>query len=388
MKNLSGFGFLFSALLSLTMGLSFGRPAYGAAPVEIAESVPLETTLAVPGIRSTQAVWLDLINSATVSLDLEQFYIVSKPGEALEPVLNAIVAAARRGVQVRFVIDSSFYKSYPSVPNTLSQIPNIEVRAITFTPGIQHAKYFIVDGASVFAGSANFDWLSLEHIHEVGLRVSDNSIAAAMEAIFNSDFAVAKSIKTGISGPSRARPPRRLGTVPLANIQVVASPPQDNPAGIPDTLSAIVRMIGSAQKSLNVQVYEYSTVGVAGGWRVLDNAIRAAAARGVQVRLMVDAVALKAGSADLSALARVPNIHVMTVVIPQWSGGPIQFARLIHSKYLTVDGVRAWVGSENWRVSYFTNTRNVGLVFADAGLVGELDTIFGRVWTSAYGTSL
>ena len=384
MKKISGFGFLFSALLSF----SVGSTAFGGPPAEVAESVPLETTLGVPGIRSTQAVWLELIQSATQSLDLEEFYISNQAGQSLEPVLNAIVTAAHRGVQVRLIVDSSFYKNYPGVPNTFSRIPNIVVRVIDFSPGIQHAKFFIVDRTSVFEGSANFDWLSLSHIHEVGLRVSDAAISAAMESIFETDWAVSKAIQTAFSRSIRPQSYRSISRAALSGFQVVASPAKANPNGILDTLTAITRLIASAQHALNIQVYQYTTQGIPGGWRVLDTAIRAAAARGVQVQLLVDAVALKSGGNDLKALSALPNIHVRSVTIPQWSGGHPDFARLIHSKYLTVDGARSWVGSENWSVGYFMNTRNVGLVFDVPQLVAQVDQIFDQVWTSAYATSL
>ena len=40
----------------------------------------------------------------------------------------------------------------------------------TVAGGVQHAKFFIVDGEEVFLGSQNFDWRALKHIHELGVR--------------------------------------------------------------------------------------------------------------------------------------------------------------------------------------------------------------------------
>src|SRR5258708_4774011 len=87
--------------------------ASSADSVEIVESVPLETTLAVPGIRQTQEVWLEMIRAAQSRIDLEQFYVSDQAGEALAPVLDAIRQAAGRGVQVRLLVDSKFYATYP-----------------------------------------------------------------------------------------------------------------------------------------------------------------------------------------------------------------------------------------------------------------------------------
>jgi 3',5'-cyclic AMP phosphodiesterase CpdA len=50
---------------------------------------------------------------------------------------------------------------------------------------------------------------------------------------------------------------------------------------------------------------------------------------------------------ELVALSQLKKVKVRSVTIPQWSGGKIDYARLIHSKYLVVDGTSSRVGSEN-----------------------------------------
>src|SRR5262245_64982 len=72
------------------------RPAPSEAPVELVESVPLETSLGNPELRRAKDVWPALIRNATTSIDLEQFYLSTMPNEPLEPVLAALVEAARR----------------------------------------------------------------------------------------------------------------------------------------------------------------------------------------------------------------------------------------------------------------------------------------------------
>jgi len=140
--------------------------------IELVESVPVETSLDNPDIRSTQEVWLEMINSAQKTLDIEQFYITSEEGEPLDTILKAIIAAAKRGVNVRIIVDSEMYNTYPADVSWLeAQSYYIEKRVInikSLTGGIQHSKFFIVDGEQVFLGSQNFDWRSLKHIHELG----------------------------------------------------------------------------------------------------------------------------------------------------------------------------------------------------------------------------
>lgn len=133
-------------------------------------------------------------------------------------------------------------------------------------------------------------------------------------------------------------------------------------------------------------MYQYSTRSNHGSskWNTLDLAIRYAAARGVNVQLLVDAVSLKGSRSELKALAGLTNIEVRSVTLPQWSGGHLDYARLIHSKYFTVDGSSAWVGTENWSEGYFTSSRNVGVLINSVDTCEKLEQVFKQVWTSNY----
>lgn len=378
--------FFFSFLLFIT-----GSPVW-ALNVEVAQSAPVETTLQVPGIALTQKVWLDMISSAKKSIDLEQFYIHNKNGESLEPILQALMMAASRGVQVRFLVDIVFFKNYPEVPIQFSKIKNIQVKTIDFGGygGIQHAKFFIVDQASTFIGSANFDWLALSHIHEVGLKIDDPQVAAGLGAVFAKDWAAGKPIVKALHPAKKDKLTNQLfsGSKKTTGVQVLASPTKNIPAGVSESLPAILNAFTNAKSEIKIQVYQYSTKGIKGRWLSLDQAIRAAAARGVQVKLLVDAVALKASKAELVALAGVKNVLVKAVSIPQWSGGQIDYARLVHSKYFTVDKTISWVGTENWSESYFSGCRNVGLILPIPSITAQLNQIFDRVWSSSYSAAL
>ena len=129
-------------------------------PLELVESIPVETILDNPDIRNTREVWLEMISGARRALDIEQFYISNAPGEALDTIITAIMQAAERGVRVRLIVDSRMYKTYPGTAESLGQRPGIVMRVIDFAKiagGVQHAKFFIVDGKAVFLGSQNFD---------------------------------------------------------------------------------------------------------------------------------------------------------------------------------------------------------------------------------------
>ncbi|MCA9729946.1 MAG: hypothetical protein KC729_19840, partial [Candidatus Eisenbacteria bacterium] len=102
----------------------------GAPPIEIVETHPLETSLGLPDTKETRIVWLDLIEHTRTTLELEQFYVSTEPGHALEPILDAIGRAAARGVSVRLLIDAGMHRVYPQPADSLGGIPGIEVRTI------------------------------------------------------------------------------------------------------------------------------------------------------------------------------------------------------------------------------------------------------------------
>jgi phosphatidylserine/phosphatidylglycerophosphate/cardiolipin synthase-like enzyme len=118
---------------------------------------------------------------------------------------------------------------------------------------------------------------------------------------------------------------------------------------------------------------------------VLDNALRAAAVRGVKVRLLVsDWVLGGRGLPHLKALTLIPNLEVKIASIPEAKEGHIPFSRTIHSKYLVVDETQLALGTSNWEEGYFTESRNIELVFRDSSLAGQAAQIFDRLWTSRY----
>ncbi len=365
------------------------------ADIEIVESTPVGTTLDNPEIRDAQKVWLEMMSQARQTLDIEQFYISDEPGKMLEPVLAAVSSAGERGVKVRVMVDARMYKTYPASVDALSRRRNIEVRRIDFgaiAGGIQHAKYFIVDGREVFVGSQNFDWRALEHIHELGLRINDARLAAVYEDIFDFDWRLAslapEAAKSMVPEKRNYRTPSRIqGT---GGEVAVLFPTFSPPGFIPDPASwdepAIVELIDGARKTLSLQFLSYSPADRRGNrYPVIDDALRRAAKRGVRVRMIVSD--WQKGSpevASLKDLARTPNIEVAFSVIPEWSGGYIPFARVEHCKYIVADDGRFWLGTSNCEKSYFYNSRNVGVLCSSPGLAATLTRIFLKSWNSPY----
>lgn len=367
----------------------------GSPEIELVESIPRETSLDNPDVRDTYQVWTEMIAGAEKSLDIEQFYISNEKGSLFEQVLAHIYAAAHRGVKVRIIVDARMYKTYPGSVDSLGRHRGIETRRIDFGPvagGIQHAKYFIVDRQEVFVGSQNFDWRAVEHIHELGLRIRSKEIAAAYGEIFELDWKLAAAspaaVKKLAPDLKRRTLPVRLKGLDGETVQIF---PTFSPIGwIKDTTNwderAIVQLINGARRSLTLQFLSYSTHERQGGsYTPIEDAVKDAARRGVNVRMIVSDWAKGSSAVEgLKVLAAFPNIEVAFTAIPDWSGGYISFARVEHCKVIIADSEKFWLGTSNHSKSYFYSSRNLGVIAEGKKLAGRLSRIFDKSWDSPH----
>jgi phosphatidylserine/phosphatidylglycerophosphate/cardiolipin synthase-like enzyme len=347
-------------------------------PLALVESVPTETSLDHADLPDAWQVWPAMIASARHTLDVAEFYLADSPPSRLTPVVEALLDAAARGVRIRLVADARFRRTYPELLATLAA-RGVAVRLLALdglTGGVMHAKYFVVDGELAYLGSQNFDWRSLEHILELGVRVRDAELAGALEDVFAYDWALAGGEPVPLTTPRTLA--RRVGD---ATVGFVASPRELLPRGVAWDLEALVRLVDSAQRELAVQVLTFDVTDLA----ELEGALERALERGVSVRLVTSDWQLRPRT--LAALRALdPRLAVRIVTIPQASAGFVPFARVVHAKYCVVDGERGWVGTSNWERSYFFASRNVGLTVDGGPLPPRLAALFDELWTSPYAS--
>lgn len=334
--------------------------AHAPPALELVESEPVETLLDRPELRDAYVVWPQMIGRATTSLDFAEMYAVDEsPPSRLTPVIEAIFRAAARGVRVRFLTSTAFAKTYPS---TLAALAAHGVAVKLLEKPFLHAKYFVVDGREAFLGSQNFDWRSLQHIQELGVRFSDPEAVRELSDIFEIDW-------TG---------ERRTASYRFSpGVKLVASPRGDLPDESLWDLPALAELVKSARTSVRVQALTYSET------PQLSDAIAQAVARGVQVQMMLSDWELRPKT--LAALRALdPRVQVRIFTVPQASTGFVPFARVVHAKYCVVDGARGWVGTGNWEPDYFFKDRNVGLLFDGGQIPVQLEAFFARNWNSTY----
>ncbi|MEQ8724399.1 MAG: phospholipase D-like domain-containing protein [Sandaracinaceae bacterium] len=401
-RALLGLSLLLSACAGAPSPAPDAPPTEEASPARapaltLVESWPRETTLDHTALPDAVDVWPALIGQARESLDLLFFYAVTEEGEALEPVLTALAEAAQRGVRVRMVFDAAFHARMPEVPDQLGAIEGVDVRVLDFGPhaggGVQHAKLFVVDGEAAYVGSQNLDWRSLTEIQELGVLVREPAVVGAVADVFEMDWALA--------GGASLEEARALGTPRRFPVEVdyegeaarvwpVFSPQPALPEGAEWDWPRLEAALASAEREIRLQVMGYHLVGHGGDtWRDLDDALRAAAGRGVRVQLMVSHWETRPGRIeDLKALHQVDGVEVRVVTIPEASTGFVPYSRTIHAKYLTVDGALSWVGTSNAAGDYFLHSRNAGFVVEGGSFARRLEAFFDDLWGSDYAEAV
>ena len=360
---------------------------------ELVHTAPIETSLATPDIRGPVTVWCEMIGQARKAIDFEQYYVAGKPGEPLDRVIGCMEAAGARGVRIRFLMEQKgMNASDPATIERLKRIPHLTFRLLEFAKvsgdGIIHAKFFVVDGRSAYVGSQNFDWRSLEHIDEMGLRIDDRRIVRETQAIFDEDWGAQARIAQGLPvAPLRSHDDTSDERLPA---YLVASPGRFDPPGVGDSEAALVRLISQARREIHVEVMEYAALARDGSpYRVIDDALRAAASRGVRVRLQVaDWDLTPERLPSLRSLAAVPNVELRVIRIPEASTGPIPYARVVHTKAMTIDGNTAWIGTSNWEGGYLDKSRNLEVVLRSPRMASRLDALLQQTWTSPYTEAL
>jgi phosphatidylserine/phosphatidylglycerophosphate/cardiolipin synthase-like enzyme len=357
-----------------------------ASDLELILTVPVETKLGVKGVPGTLETWVKMIQAAKGkgdTIDIEQFYLSTEDKEPMEDVLDALRGAAKNGVAVRLLVDKTFLKNESGGKTELADTDNIEIRLIDYSKrggGVQHSKFFVVNKTDAYLGSANFDWRALKHIHETGVRTNDEHVITSLQTVFERDWAEGEETGSFQFPASRADAPK---IVAAKEIAFAASPVKDLPTGMTSTIDDILALIKDAKTSVQLQTMDYST-GVFGrrgkNWDDLQNAL-IKAAKTVKVQLLIDKS--KAGQPGIAQLAKA-GVEVKAVHIPEYSGGPIKFARLIHSKYVIVDGTKYWLGTDNFSKGYFYESRGVGIVTSDKKTSAQLGEVFQNLWLSAY----
>jgi phosphatidylserine/phosphatidylglycerophosphate/cardiolipin synthase-like enzyme len=155
---------------------------------------------------------LGMINSATSTLDIEQMTFDPAWGnpDLRSPLLDAVVAAARRGVQVRVLLndESAFHDDPAHAPKPKNPVTVDYLNGIARSEGLRlyarianvqamgvdyiHNKGMLADGTQSLISSINWDENAVERNREAAVKISGPAVYSYYEALFQHDWDVSQ----------------------------------------------------------------------------------------------------------------------------------------------------------------------------------------------------
>jgi len=143
---------------------------------------------------------LDMISSASEYIKVEQFYAYDWPYNRTNPYIKELISAARRGVEVQIILDSTWYNirgkdNNDEMVNRLNNLSSqlsipIEAKLIEEGHGLTkvHNKGMIVDGEKALVSSINWNSNSVLQNREAGVIIENKKVARYFEKVFDSDW--------------------------------------------------------------------------------------------------------------------------------------------------------------------------------------------------------
>jgi phosphatidylserine/phosphatidylglycerophosphate/cardiolipin synthase-like enzyme len=255
-----------------------------------------------------------LINGAKSSVDLTMYELIDQTAE------NDLAAAAKRGVDVRVILDAHLEKSRNTATYDFLRAHRVHV---AWAPSgmTYHQKTLTVDDKTSVIMTLNMTSQDYAGTRDFAVIDTSRADVAAVVATFNADFS-------------------NQATTPPDGADLVWSPT--------NAQAAILAVIGAARHTLAVENEEM-------GDPVVTSALEAAARRGVDVTITMTAES--DWDSAFSALARA-GAHVRTYK-------DSTTVLYIHAKAVVADAGRSdeemFVGSENFSSASLQRNRELGL---------------------------
>ena len=143
-----------------------------------------------------------------------------------------------------------------------------------------------------------------------------------------------------------------------------------------DYYAALLPVFGAAKQSIDVCMFHIACPSETHPTRKLLDALGAARARGVAVRVLMDQD--RKTDPYMSTIINTPAKKLLEEARVQ-----VRFdtaARLLHSKFIVIDGAIAVIGSHNWSAGSFFNFDDLTLLISSAELAGQLSARFATLW--------
>jgi phosphatidylserine/phosphatidylglycerophosphate/cardiolipin synthase-like enzyme len=293
---------------------------------------------------------IEKINAAQTSIHIASFEF------DLTPVAQALIAAKRRGVDVRWVTDDESGLGADQEPGhgqfAMLQKAGIEVRSDDRT-ALMHNKFWIFDGASLWTGSTN--------ISESGIFKQDNNTivfhSPELATIYEREFQEMWDGQFGPQSPSQLA--QQSTVVNGTPIQVIFT--SEDPA----IEQGIIPVLNSATKSIRFLAFSFTDFPMA-------DAMMKRAKNGVNVAGVFEKVGSETDAAELKTL--------FCANIPVRRDGNSAF---MHNKVNVVDERFVVTGSMNFSTNAEeSNDENV-IIIDNPDIAKLYMQDFDRIWALA-----
>jgi phosphatidylserine/phosphatidylglycerophosphate/cardiolipin synthase-like enzyme len=292
----------------------------------------------------------DAIQNAKSSIHVAMYLVEHTPNNDSTRnniLLNDIVDAKKRGVQVRFILGNM--DRYPDTDNFLN------ANGIPFKTGASHAKIVIIDGTIVFVGSHNLNRHALEFNKE--------------QSIMTANPAVVSEAKTFYDGWWNNGKPNHV-TTDLSKSEAFLSNSE--------YFNGVSKMIDGAQNRIRLDMYiaVYISSNPNDRATILLDKIKKAHDRGVDVKIILDDDTKKQYPATITFLQ---NNNIPFKLDELVSPGLDSYkVGIDHSKLLVIDNT-VFTGGRNWK-SDLTSDRIPDYMTKNSIILSRAVSYFDSQW--------
>ncbi|MEM5814618.1 MAG: phospholipase D-like domain-containing protein [Candidatus Aenigmatarchaeota archaeon] len=158
------------------------------------------------------------------------------------------------------------------------------------------------------------------------------------------------------------------GVLLYAILTAVFFQPVIMPVFSPEDGREIINFIDSAQSSIDIEVYVFTS-------RDVIEALERARLRGVDIRIIIERNVLSGQNDDTYRELAAKGFNIRYASASAYE--------LTHAKFIIVDGMAVLVGSHNFSNSALYENREASVIIRDPATVTRFIDVFGVDWTIA-----
>ena len=306
------------------------------------ETWPIDTACAPTDPRSTptslsvlpdagEAPFVDRLQTATKSIRVYG-YLMGYGG-----ILDTLTAKAKAGIDVRVILDGVSQRDVNEKYRVVLEAAGAKFQWSDPKFSNMHAKVLVIDGIEALISTGNYSRSYMLKERNYLARITDVEDVRDLVALFDADW---------------------THTAPdLSCTRLIVAPE--------NAQSRLVALVNSATKSIEIESMQFSE-------REVKEAVYARQAAGVTVRVIL------ANPTWIDANLAIGKELAARGIPTKWLGAPS-----VHVKAMVIDGVRAYLGSENFSWTSLSKNREVGVFLTEPPAIAAMDATFEKDWSAA-----